>query len=323
MNYSVAIRTLGKSPDILRRELESLKRQTIQPQKVYIYIGEGYPKPDFNVMDEIYVATPKGMIRQRALDYKEITADNILLLDDDVELAEDSAEKLLVLLNKFKADCIASDTFKNHKMSFLNKIIAAVSIFVFPHFNHKWAFILHRNGTFSYINSPKENCYPSQSAAGPASLWKKESFLSLDLSSELWLDKLGFSFGEDELMYYKLYLNGGKLFVSFEDGIKNLDGKSSSGDFQANLKKFYIRAKANYIRWHRMHYLTSKNNIIKLTTKVTYWIKLIWITFEISLLSLYKRSSTPIQYHIKGIVEALKYIESEQYKNLPSYKKAP
>jgi len=48
-SYSIAIRTLGTAGDKFRRELESLCAQTVQPEKVLVYIAEGYPRPDFTV----------------------------------------------------------------------------------------------------------------------------------------------------------------------------------------------------------------------------------------------------------------------------------
>ena len=83
--YSVAIRTLGTSGDLLKRELQSLQRQTVRPQKVVIYIAEGYRRPSFTVADEQYIYVKKGMVAQAALDYDEIDTELILKLDDDVE----------------------------------------------------------------------------------------------------------------------------------------------------------------------------------------------------------------------------------------------
>ena len=42
--YSIAIRTLGTSGDKFVRELESIKRQTLQPERVIVYIAEGYDR---------------------------------------------------------------------------------------------------------------------------------------------------------------------------------------------------------------------------------------------------------------------------------------
>jgi len=59
LTYSVAIRTLARNPDTLRRVLESVASQTLRPEKTVVYIGEGHTPPSFRVADEIYVTVPK------------------------------------------------------------------------------------------------------------------------------------------------------------------------------------------------------------------------------------------------------------------------
>lgn len=320
MKYSIAIRTLGTSLDSLKAELISLHAQTLPPDKIKIYIAEGYSIPDFRIGIEEYVYVNKGMVSQRALRYDDIDSEYILLLDDDVELSPDSAEKLLVQLARAEADCMAADTFLNHEMSLLQKMKYTVGNWVFPRLGQKWAFKLHGTGSFSYINFPKKDYYPSQSAAGPASMWKKESLLSLLLEDEKWLDELGFAFGDDELEFYKLHVNGGKLFVSFNHGIRNLDSKSASGAFQANKKKFYNRVYANTIRWHRIHYSTQSNTWNKSKNFIAYTSKLAWHGLIHLGISIVKLDLEIGKYYFKGIVDSVSFIKSGKYRNLPSYK---
>lgn len=319
MTYSVAIRTLGTSLDTLKRELESLHRQTIPPDKIIVYIAEGYDRPEFTIGKEEYVWVKKGMMAQRALKYDEIDSECILMLDDDVELAPDSMERLLTQMEESGADCMAVDTFKNHEMSFKSKLKAAVGNWVFPRFNQKWAFKINSHDSFSYINNPKKDFYPSMSAAGPASLWKKEVFLITHLEDELWLDSLGFPYGEDVLLFYKLHINGGKLFVSFRNGIKNLDGKASSSDFQKDTKKIYLRAFSNLTRWHRTH-IQDVKGIKKFKSLLAFNTKLIWVGGLHLGLSLTSKSWNPIKLFVKGSKEGKRYTRSEKYLNLPSYR---
>ena len=63
-NYSIAIRTLGTTGEKFVRELESIKRQTVQPDKVVIYIAEGYKRPDYTIGKEEYVMTGKALLWQ-------------------------------------------------------------------------------------------------------------------------------------------------------------------------------------------------------------------------------------------------------------------
>lgn len=318
MSYSVAIRTLGTSPITLREELISLHIQTVKPEAIYIYIAQGYKKPDFRIGIEQYFEVPKGMVAQRALDYKEISSEYILLLDDDVVLADNSAEILLRQIQENNADCVAADTFANHNMSLSAKLKAILSNLVFPRLNDKWAFKLHSNGSFSYINNPRKDIYPSQSAAGPASLWKKRSLLAIHLEDELWLDKFGFAYGDDDLEFYKLYINGGKLFVSFSSGIVNLDSKSSSAKFQKDPRKFLIRSMSNLIRWHRMQFQT-RNMSGRMIASIAFGFKETWLCLIHLALSVSQFETAPIKYFLSGISRGLSFISSKEYKQLQKY----
>ena len=117
MTYSVAIRTLGINPEVLERELESIMRQTIQPERVLVYIAMGYERPSSTVGREEYVWVRKGMVAQRVLESRDIDSDLILMLDDDVELSPNSVERILKAMDENGADCVAADTFKNQEMT--------------------------------------------------------------------------------------------------------------------------------------------------------------------------------------------------------------
>ena len=319
MSYSVAIRTLGTSPETLRMELLSLHRQTVMPDAIFIYIAEGYARPDFRVGMERYIEVPKGMVSQRALDYNEINSEYILLLDDDVVLADDSAETLLRQAVENSADCVAADTFANHRMSVASKLKAIISNFVFPSYGREWAFRMHSNGSFSYINNPTNDVYPSQSAAGPASLWKKRSLLAIHLEDEIWLDRFGFAYGDDDLEFYKLYVNGGRLLVSFSSGIVNLDSKSSSASFQRDSRKFFVRSISNLIRWHRMQYLPRKR-WSRIPASFSFGFKEAWLCLIHLAISVTQFDVRPAKYFMSGIIKGFVFISSEDYKNLRKYK---
>ena len=132
LSYSIAIRTLGTAGAKYLEELRSITRQTIQPEKVVVYIADGYERPKEQIGREEYVWVKKGMMAQRALQYNEISSDCILLMDDDVLLAPDSAERLLHAMEDQSADCVGADTFKNQDLPIAGKIYAAVTSLVFP-----------------------------------------------------------------------------------------------------------------------------------------------------------------------------------------------
>lgn len=320
MKYSIAIRTLGTSGDKFLRELESIKNQTVQPDKVIVYIAQGYKRPDFSVGKEKYIWVKKGMTTQRVLSYDEIDTPLILFLDDDVELACDSAEKLIKEMENHHLDCIAADTFNNHRMTLKRKVYAAVTNLVLPHYSDKWAIKIHCNGSFSYNNKVKKDVYLSQSAAGPASLWRKKVFINLHMEDELWIDKLDFAYGEDALIFNKLYKNGFRLGLHYKSGIKNLDAKSSSSSFQHNQKKFYTRAKASFLIWYRTCFnLTGLSAAKKLWAITCFSFKTVWLLFIHIASAVFFLSPKIVYYYVKGIVDGFIWIKSDDYQHIPNY----
>ena len=320
MNYSIAIRTLGTSGEKFVRELESIKRQTVQPEKVIIYIAEGYPRPDFTIGKEEYVWVKKGMMRQRVLRYDEIDSPLIMLLDDDVELESDSAEKMIEALVKNNLDCLAAVTFRNYKISVAKKFYIALTNMIFPHWSDIWSVIIHSNGSFSYNNHPVKDVYLSQSASGPAALWRKQVFLNLRLEDELWLDNLRFAFGEDVLMFNKLYKNGFRLGAHYSCGIRHLNAQSSSRAFKGNKQRFHTRSMASFLIWYRTCYnLDSLPWWRKVWAVISYVIKFLWLFFIHLVSSVHFRSFRVVSNYVLGVIDGLKMIKTEEFKQIPNF----
>lgn len=319
MSYSVAIRTLGTSP-VFREELDSLHRQTIIPDKIIISIAEGYSRPSFTIGKEEYRWVPKGMVRQRALRYEEIDSDFILFLDDDVILSPNAVETLLNSLEDNAVDCISPDTFRNHEMSIWSKLYAIITNLVFPRPNDKWAFLRHRNGSMSYNNYPSNGFYLSQTCDGPALLCKRDVFLSMHFEDEVWMDKMGFAYGDDALESYKIFINGYKLGVYYGDLVQHLDAKTSSKSFQNNTKKFYVRSYASFVLWWRMIYDISSNSFFcRFYSCILFSIKALWLLPVNIVAALFFRDAKVPYYYIRGIIDGWIFVHSDEYKRIPPY----
>lgn len=317
--YSIAIRTLGTSGDKFVEELDSIMRQTVKPEKVIIYLAEGYKRPEYSIGIEQYVTVKKGMVAQRALPYDEITSDYILLLDDDVSLAPDSVEKLINALESNHADCVAADTFHNHEMSIAGKFYAAIANLILPHWSKMWAFKIHSNGSFSYNNNPESRFYLSQSAAGPASLWRKPALLAIHLEDELWVDDC-FSYAEDILLFNKLYKNGFKLGVLYGTGVIHQDAKTASSILHHTLKRFYVRSFASTVIWYRTCYhLIGYSRWHKLISLLNYAVKVFWLLIVNIVAVLPNRNLKIPVYYCKGVVDAVKFVHSKEYAKIPNF----
>ena len=319
-SYSIAIRTLGAAGEKFRKELESICAQTVQPERIVVYIAEGFAQPEFTIGKEEYVWVKKGMVAQRALRYEEIPSDCILMLDDDVELAPDSAEKMLKALADNNADCVGADVFQNHKMPLKTKVFAALTNLVFPHRSQKWAFKIHRNGSFSYNACPKNDFYWSQSCGGPAMLWRKDALLKTRLKDEKWLDKLGFAYGDDQLETFKLHSNSGRLGVLYNAGITNLDAQSSSGSFRKSAEHIYVRTKASFMIWWRTCYKNGKDTPgSRILAALAFGFKSIWLVPVLCVAALIKWDYHYVGSYFRGLRDGWRDIHSPAFQNLPPY----
>ena len=317
-SYSIAIRTLGTAGEKYLDELRSISQQTIQPEKVVVYIAEGYERPKEQIANEQYVWVPKGMMAQRALPYNEIASDCILLLDDDIMLAPDIAERMLTALETNHADCVGVDIFYTQDLPFVGKIYAAVTNLVFPRPDDGWAFKIHRNGSFSYNNQPKSAYYPSESCAGACSIWRKDALLRTHLEHELWTEREGFWYGEDVLLFYKLHLNGGRLGILYNSGVTHLDGGAASHSQRNDLKKYYIRAKASALIWHRTIYSVHQHR--DGIALLAFSLKQVWLFLVncIAGIVLFK-PQIPFLF-IKGLRDAYRFTQTEHYRTLTPFK---
>ena len=320
LTYSIAIRTLGASGEVFREELLSIARQTIQPERVLIYIAEGYSRPEYTIGREEYVWVKKGMVAQRILPYDEITSDVVFLLDDDVRLAPDSAERMLKAMEEYKADCVGADTFKNHNMPVVKKIYAALTNLVFPHWSNKWAFKIHHNGSFSYNNRPTKGFYWSQSCAGNAVMLRISVYRQLHLGDELWLDDLPFAYNDDMVESYKIYKNGFRMGVLYNAGCEHLDSCSSSATFRKGVQWVHTRTMAMFIIWWRTIYQTiQKNSLNKLFAALCFIIKIVWLFMVMCVVSVVKLKLRYVVSYINGLMDGWQFVHSDRFSFLRKY----
>ena len=309
--YSVAIRTLGKSGVAYETLIRCLKKQTIQPVKIVVYIAEGYSLPD-RVADEVYVSCKKGMAHQRALPYDEISTEYILLCDDDVYFAEDAVEKLFSAMQENHADCISPNVFPNHDMRFRMKLLKAMLYGELPSCSRRLAFRIRYSSNYSYCNKPR-TVMESQSCAGPCMLVKKSVNNSLSYTDELWLDQFPYTSGQDQIFAYKLYRYGYKLMIHYDAGVFHLDTKT--GHIKDQKQADFNKRKIRYIEWYRSVYepASSLRKCIALLAFYGYWL---WL-FCLALMSFVVRGN---KYKVlNSLSEARQYVNSEAYVSIPKW----
>lgn len=318
MEYSVVIRTLGRAGEYYQRTLDSLKDQSIPPSDVIVYIAEGYELPSETIGVEKYVAVPKGMVAQRALDYNEVQTEYCLFLDDDVYLPPDAVDKMYNELVHYKAQVISPCTFENHKAPFKSKFLKSLTgKEVCRIGGHSWAFKVLRTAGFSYNNNPSQPVYDSQSNAGPCFFCRKEDFLKIAFQEELWLDKAPYALPEDQVMYYKMYKKGLKVLTTFDTGIVHLDAGSTIGQNpERSAKLIFSEYRNKLIFWHRFIYLPEKSWALKIWSIMAILYAYGVQFFKHSVFYFLGKKSEAKSFW-SGCLSGLDYIKSEEYKRLP------
>lgn len=314
MRYTAVIRTLGTAGNKYQTLLDSLNSQTVQPEKILVYIAEGYPLPKVTIGREEYIYVKKGMVAQRALDYKEVESEYILFLDDDVFLPEKSVEMLYKYLSENNADVISPDVFPNAERSFVGKIMMFISGRMKARKDDGlWGYKVMRNSGYSYNNSPKSGVYLSQTNAGPCFFCKKEDFLSIHFEEELWMDKEIYPLGEDQVMFYKMYLLGLKQLTWFNSGIKHLDAGTTMRNEEKVRMLIYSDFRFKTVFWHRFIYIPDKCVISRVWSVLC----ILYALLFTMIISLLKFDFNKFILKFNAIKDAINFINSDEYKKLP------
>jgi len=317
-DYCVCIRTLGKAGEKYQTLLDSLKRQTVQPKKILVYIPYGYDLPKETIGVEQYVRCEKGMVYQRSLPFDEVDTNWILFLDDDVYMEDDAVESLFSGLEAGHGDAISANVFRVQEAGWLEKLKAAM-VFTFPRFDDGWAIKLWRNGSHTYNSNPTRPVLPSQSAAGPTLLVRKKAFQSIHYSDERWMDAFRYPLGEDMALAYKLYLYGYRLLVHYDAGCVHLDAKT--GNETNSLERFRIVQTVWLVRWYRIFYnLKHSTWKSKVLAVASYSLRELWTFFFGALSRSIKNHDIKfILVFFEKYKKGYDIIHSKAFRSLPRY----
>lgn len=322
LSYSVAIRTMGTAGEKYNKLLQSIEKQTIQPEKVIIVLPIGCKQPFTYLGCEKFIYAPKGMISQRmaAIEYTE--SDFILFCDDDIEFPEKFVE---ILLNDSKAtgaDCLAGPLLsffppRNLKY-FISSCLGGACVMIHGR-KEKYVRLL-KSGGWSYnwsIETGEHKIYETDSFPWTCFLIRRKSLINICFDDELWAEKHGYAAFDDQIFSAKLKINGYKsCIVSNAEYVHN-DAKTSTRG--TNLLPVFARAYNKYVYWHRFIFRLSNNNIEKLFAVVCfYYSYIVSVMYDMILVCLKKKHIEVVKSTIKGHKEAGKFIKSEEYRKLRS-----
>lgn len=320
LRYSVAIRTVGKAGEKYEKEIRSLEQQTVKPTHIYVFLAEGFEQP-VQVGSEEYFVTPKGLVHQRSPQFEYQDCDYLLILDDDVFLPEHAVESMFEILCQKGGDCIIPDTFPTQESSWKQRIINYLSNNVSARENDGWGIRIKKSGAFSYNNSPDTNAiYRTESGAGPAFFIKKDSFLKIRYNDEYWVDQFpAGTFYEDQLMFYKMHVNGLKMYMMYGSGILHLDA-GTNNQREKSYDKLMYRSMANYVIWHRSVYkVWGITDLYKLSCILAFTFRFSCGLLTRLIFSAMNGSNKFYKAYLEGLKRGKSYTKSVTYQELPSF----
>lgn len=316
MKYTAVIRTLGTAGEKYQKELDSLCNQTIKPTEIFVYIAEGYQIPQETCGIERYIYVKKGMVAQRALNYDEVTTEWILFLDDDLVFPPNFVEQLYNALQTNNADVIAPNIYPNHLRALKSELFMTISgRMMARRYDSKFGYKVMSTAGFSYNQYPPTDggTLISQTNAGACFLCKKKDFLKINFKDELWIDKQTYPIGEDQIMYYKMYLLGVKQLTIYDTGIEHLDAGNNLGNNEKERKIVLSDYFFRKVFFQRFLYEPEKSALRRI------W-RLICIKYFFTfgkLVSLLKGDFEMYKLKREAIANANKFLSSDEYKALP------
>lgn len=260
-SYSIYIRTLGKGGEIYKSLLKSIAVQTIPPKEVVIVLPFGFLPPKEVLGYERFAFCEKGMVKQRLFAIEDAKTEYILLLDDDVEFEAEFVEKEFKTIQKAKATCCIAYMARNvniKKRTLKKRINHIIGSEVYKNTNDNFLYKINKAGGF-ITNTHIDFSKPvySQTGHGSNCLCKVSDLRSIHFEKELWLESSGYALPDDQVMFYKLFLQGTNIAVCTNTYFQHLDA-ATTNDGKRYLRIAQAKASNYLIFWYRFIYKRKK-----------------------------------------------------------------
>lgn len=150
-----------------------------------------------------------------------------------------------------------------------------------------------------------------QSGHGTIVFGKTQKCKDVHFEDEIWVDRTSYPLMEDQIFYYKAYLQGNKIAYAPEVVLHHLDaGTSISGD--KKLKNVFASACNTLIFHHRfvLHNPMFRHSRLAISRRIA-------ATLTISLLQSFRNFNfSKFSTYCKGYLQGLKTIKSKEYQSL-------
>ena len=321
IDYSVIIRTTGNANEKYQKLLDSIAGLIPQPKEIIVVLPEGYGLPEQRLGSETFLFCTKGMVRQRLKGIEACKTEYALVCDDDVSFPADFVRKLHEPIKKGLGSFSIAPLYSFLPDNGINSLICMVMASAVPtviYRKTRYISVLKSTG-YSYnrhLDRSHTHYYETQSAAWTCFYTNVGTMRALEMEKEIWLDSHGYSAMDDQTMFYKAWLMGLKTIVVSDAVYEHMDAKTS---IQGNRSAvIYARSFNRVVFWHRFIYTQQHRWWGFILSIIAFRYRLFWAGIR-SRSSLLRKKMTWEEYLLQknGIKDAYRYIQSEEYIQLP------
>lgn len=317
--YSVVIRTTGKAGEKYQRLLNSIDALEPKPQEVIVVLPEGYDLPPERLGWETFYFCKKGMVTQRLYGIQVCRTPYALICDDDIAFGPDFVRQLAKPVVDGEYGISAGPLLELFPPRGMQSIFWALGAAAVPARNadapytamlRSTGYVYNRN-----IDLEHTRIYEAQSYCWACFFADMEKLRSIRMEDELWLDHMGYSAHDDTVMFYKAWLRGVKTAIVSTATYQHLDGKTSTQGRPVQVKRAMGFTRA--VLWYRFFYEQARGP------------EKVWCAVCIGYRTLFqsatdlvrciagKRPFAEVKAYVDGTIYALKWVKTEEYRNLP------
>ena len=325
IDYSVLIRTTGHAGEKYRALLRSINSLEPKPKEVIVVLPEGYPIPKDRLGTETFCFATKGMVSQRVAGIDRCNTAYALVCDDDVAFESDFVMKLYAPISEGKCFFSAAPLYSFLPRKGINSVLCCVMGSAVPtvfHRKDRYISILKSSG-YSYnrhLDAEHARQYETQSVAWTCFFFFFLAFRKLEFEKEaLWLDSHGYSALDDQTMFYKAWLMGLKTIIVSDAVYEHLDARTSTSNNRSAAS--YSATFNRVIFWNRFIGSLQKGVFRKTLSFVAFEYRMRWLLLwnQVNVWR-HKMSQADQRLAEKGYRDGWRYIQTEEYKNLPRLK---
>ena len=333
VTYSVVLRTLGYGGAKYQALLDSIRAQTLQPLEFLVVIPPEYELPPERLGCEIFLRTPKGMVRQRADGMRAAKGDYLLLVDDDISFPPTFAEELLHLASEQQADAVSprmqDDAVDQQPTPSLRQRLVSRLTFGARLDSRPSPYALRLSrlgGTIRQEPLREDGVYLTQTGSGGCCLISRKVAEILRFEEEIWLEhNCRYAYPDDQVFFYKAHLLGMRVLFAHRHPFRHLDARSSLrvDNRERHCTIIHDTMHNALIYWHRLQWQPAATLAERcLLLLVLPWRVSLTLLMYLAYAVLHPRSMCYLMACLAGYRDAVRYLRSEDYARLPRVRRA-